>query len=56
MVLALAWKFRCAVIRLINCSVRSTLESSREPELINPALPSPGALIIPCPDEKDSPQ
>src|SRR5690606_6470984 len=47
---ALAWKLRCAVIMLTNCSVRSTVEASRAPDLMRPKSEESGAPLRGLPE------
>src|SRR5690606_29033776 len=47
---ALAWKLRCAVIMLTSCSVRSTVEASRAPDLMRPKSEESGAPLRGLPE------
>ena len=51
---ALAWKPRWASIRRTNSSAVSTLEDSRAPDRMVPALPEPGDWIWGMPEFGDS--
>ena len=52
MAFAFAWKFRCAEIMSTNSFVKSTLERSREPDLI---VPKPADHASPRRASPDSP-
>ena len=47
---ALAWKFLCAVIKLTNSSVISTLDLSKEPDNIVPKPSAPASPTIAVPE------
>ena len=51
---ALAWKFRCAVIRSTSSDVKSTLALSLAPARIVPNPAPPGSPSVGAPDSLDS--
>ena len=56
MVLALAWKFRWAMIKPTNSSEISTLESSKADDRIWPNAPVLAEPTVATPESNDSPQ
>ena len=47
---ALAWKFRCAVIKSTSSAVKSTFERSRAPARMVPNPAAPGSPRVASPD------